>query len=766
MIGGRPMERIGKYVIVGKIGHGAMGEVYKAHDPILNRHVAVKTMSSMSAADTDLVQRFQREAQSAARLNHTNIVTVFDFGQEKGQFYMAMELLEGVDLKELIAGRGLNDLWDKLDVMEQVCDGLAYAHAQGVVHRDLKPANLRVLPSGRVKIMDFGLARLGASEMTAAGMIMGTPNYMSPEQVKGQKAEASSDIFSLGAVFYELLSGQKAFHADSMHTILYKVLEEQPEPMERRVPSLPPPFIALVDRALQKDAARRFPNAGEMREALREIRESLSTGQYDPATGTMMDGPGAVDPGAPTMVGATATTLGGKTRFPTKSTSLRPATSGTGALDLRRLPVEARRSSQPRTLNGRASTEMGEEAFEEDAPPSRWPIYAGAGVLAIGIAAAVGIYVLRPQPAAQVAAPAPDRTVEQVGALQEALVSNNVELARVDLENKDYQAAISRADSALRLSPDNPDARQVLDQARRSLAELNAAASEARQAFEAGDTTRASQALGRVLALDPRHPVAAELSAALNVHFRRQAEDARRASDEARRGAEQVRAGSLAGFGAADRAAREGAALLGREEFAFATQKFLESRDAFDRARREAEANARQAAAQAAQQAAAQAAAAQAAQQRPTTVPPAPTSTQVANVPPAVTLPPAAPGATIPAAPTASVPTGPVGSPHEPAIRKVIADYGRAIEGKDIALFRTVKPNLSGDEAKRLQEAFKAIKSQQVGINIEKVDVVGDQATVRISRQDTINGKQVQRVQQVFRMAQSGGAWVIQSIGQ
>ena len=154
------LARIGKYEIVSRIGQGAMGEVYKAHDPVLNRFVAVKVMTGVLTADDQLVERFRREAQSAARLNHVNIVTVFDFGQEQGRFYMAMELLEGVDLKEVIGTRGLNDLWDKLDVMEQVADGLAFAHAQGVVHRDLKPANIRVLPSGRVKIMDFGLARM------------------------------------------------------------------------------------------------------------------------------------------------------------------------------------------------------------------------------------------------------------------------------------------------------------------------------------------------------------------------------------------------------------------------------------------------------------------------------------------------------------------------------------------------------------------------------------------------------------------------------
>jgi serine/threonine-protein kinase len=229
-------QKVGKYLIVAKIGSGAMGDVYRAHDAKLNRDVAVKTMAELYASDDQLVQRFQREAQSAAALNHPNVVTVFDFGSEQGKFYLAMELLDGADLKELIASRSLNDLWDKLDVMEQIAEGLAYAHKQGVVHRDLKPANIRVLPNGRVKIMDFGLARIGSSDMTRAGMVMGTPNYMSPEQVRGTKADARSDIFSLGAVFYELLSGKKAFNADSMHTILYKVLEEEPEPVRTYVP--------------------------------------------------------------------------------------------------------------------------------------------------------------------------------------------------------------------------------------------------------------------------------------------------------------------------------------------------------------------------------------------------------------------------------------------------------------------------------------------------------------------------------------------------
>ena len=199
------LDHIGKYRVVGTIGKGAMGEVYKAKDPLLNRYVAIKTIAPALAADPDFRRRFQREAQSAAQLNHTNIVTVFDFGEEDGLTYMAMELLEGRDLKDAVRSRDLR-LGDKLSVMEQICDGLAFAHAKGVVHRDLKPGNIHLQPNGQVKILDFGLARLGESDMTKTGTVMGTPHYMSPEQVRGQKADARSDVFSLGAVFYEMLS--------------------------------------------------------------------------------------------------------------------------------------------------------------------------------------------------------------------------------------------------------------------------------------------------------------------------------------------------------------------------------------------------------------------------------------------------------------------------------------------------------------------------------------------------------------------------------
>jgi serine/threonine protein kinase/tetratricopeptide (TPR) repeat protein len=721
------LARIGKYEIVSRIGQGAMGEVYKAHDPVLNRFVAVKTMTGVLTSDDELVERFRREAQSAARLNHVNIVTVYDFGEEQGRFYMAMELLEGVDLKEVIGARGLNDLWDKLDVMEQVADGLAFAHAQGVVHRDLKPANIRVLPSGRVKIMDFGLARMNTtSEMTRSGMVMGTPNYMSPEQVRGERADARSDVFALGAVFYELLAGRKAFQADSMHTILFKVLEEQPEPVERLVPDLPARFVHLIERALQKDPQQRFQHAGEMRDSLRMVREALAVGDAD-ATAVHPDDV------ADTMIESNAPTVIDLKAAPGA------AVSGATALDINHLPARSRPVPRPApTLSGRSATHP-----PRAGAPSRASVF---GILAVVVAVALGAtFWWWARPGVDTAPPV-DITSAQVGALTAQLVGNQIELARADLQNKDYRGAIAQAERALRLDAESSEARQVITEAEAQLAALEQHAAAARAAYQRGDTEAASRALGLVLAIDPRHPAATELTAALNQHFRRQAEDARGAVEQARTAAAGAGASTQEAFAYAERMRGEAEALLRKDEFAVATQRLLQARDGFERARRTAEAAAR---AQA--QAAARAAA-------------TPPSTLVARGMPAVTLPPVTMAPVTTAPPITADP--PAATAHDAAIRRVIAEYARAIEGKDLALFRAVKPNLSSDEEKRLQDAFKAIKSQQVGITVDSIQVDGAQATVRVSRQDTINGKAMRAVHQTFRLVQDGPGWTIQTIGQ
>ncbi|MEE9263950.1 MAG: serine/threonine-protein kinase, partial [Vicinamibacteria bacterium] len=268
-------KQIGKYTVVGKVGEGAMGEVFKAHDPVLNRFVAIKTIVSGLDTQDDLRRRFQREAQAAAQLNHPNIVAVYDFGEDKGKIFMAMELLEGTDLREIIRQRKSLTLDEKLRMMEQVCDGLSFAHEKEIVHRDLKPGNIHILPNGQVKIMDFGLARLASSDMTKTGLILGTPNYMSPEQVQAKKVDVRSDVFSLGALFYELMSYQKPFSAESIHATMFKVVQCEREPLDKLVPDLPRPFIEIIDKALQKEPGDRFQNAGAVFQALHALRQEL-----------------------------------------------------------------------------------------------------------------------------------------------------------------------------------------------------------------------------------------------------------------------------------------------------------------------------------------------------------------------------------------------------------------------------------------------------------------------------------------------------------
>ena len=261
-------SQVGKFKIVDKLGAGAMGEVYRAHDSVLGRDVAIKVLTGKLIDDERARERFVREARSAAQLNHPNIITVYDFGEEQGLAFMAMELLDGADLRELLAQGKLTSLEDKLGIMEQILDGLAFAHARGLVHRDLKPGNVRVLPNGRVKIMDFGLARRG-EDGAATGVIMGTPFYMAPEQAQGERATARSDVFSLGAMFYEMLAGRRPFTGPSIPAVLFAVAHREPEPLATLVPDLPPGLATVVARALSKKPEDRYADAAEMLQTLR-----------------------------------------------------------------------------------------------------------------------------------------------------------------------------------------------------------------------------------------------------------------------------------------------------------------------------------------------------------------------------------------------------------------------------------------------------------------------------------------------------------------
>lgn len=265
-------ERLGRYEITGTLGRGAMGVVYAARDPLIERTVAIKTIAcaGLSGKETsEFEQRFFREAKSAGRLNHPNIVTVYDVGRDGELAWFAMELLSGTSLRDLLdAGEPLSH-GRIVGIVAAVADALAFAHARGIVHRDVKPANIMMLESGVVKLADFGIAQLPGSGLTTADTVLGSPKYMSPEQIAGQKADGRSDIFSLGVVLYELLTGQSPFAGDSLHATMYQVVnKEVPAPSTCRT-GLPAAFDAIVARAMAKDPAARYQDAAAMSTDLR-----------------------------------------------------------------------------------------------------------------------------------------------------------------------------------------------------------------------------------------------------------------------------------------------------------------------------------------------------------------------------------------------------------------------------------------------------------------------------------------------------------------
>ena len=269
-------RRLGKFELHEPLGEGAMGVVWKAYDSVLRRYVALKLLGSKFGKTHDMRERFLREARAAAALQHPNIITVYDLGEAEGQLFIAMELIEGKDLSETISAREPLPLERKLDIVIEVLQGLVYAHERGVIHRDIKPANVRIATDGRVKIMDFGIARLQSAEVTGSGAIVGTPTYMAPEQITNGPISAVTDQFAVGCMLYELLSYQKPFEGESIHGVLYQVLTTDPKPLRTVAPSIPASLERVVYKSMNKVPEDRYANAREMRSALVAIRAALS----------------------------------------------------------------------------------------------------------------------------------------------------------------------------------------------------------------------------------------------------------------------------------------------------------------------------------------------------------------------------------------------------------------------------------------------------------------------------------------------------------
>ncbi|HEY2383637.1 MAG TPA: serine/threonine-protein kinase [Terriglobia bacterium] len=278
---------LGRYEVEKELGRGAMGIVYLGRDPKINRQVAIKTMmlelEGTAEQVKELKSRFFREAESAGNLNHPNIVRIFDAGEENEIAYIAMELLEGHDLKRYCDKASLLPLETVLDFCAKTADGLDYAHQAGVIHRDIKPANIMLLKDGTLRTTDFGIARMAASSKTATGTVMGTPSYMSPEQVSGKKVDGRSDLWSLGVMLYELSTGEKPFKGgDAIGTLLFQIANDTPTPPATYRPDLPADVIAVIDKCLQKDPDARYQRGADLAADLRRVIERLKSGTPAP----------------------------------------------------------------------------------------------------------------------------------------------------------------------------------------------------------------------------------------------------------------------------------------------------------------------------------------------------------------------------------------------------------------------------------------------------------------------------------------------------
>ena len=292
----------GRYRIIRKLGAGGMADVYLAEDQELGRNVAIKILNDRHAADDSFIERFRREAKNAAGLSHPNIVSIYDRGEAEGTYYLAMEYLEGRSLKELIVSRGPAPIKVSIDYARQILAALAAAHRRGIVHRDIKPHNVLVNPEGRLKVTDFGIARSGASQMTEVGSIIGTAQYLSPEQARGAPVDQTSDLYSVGVVLYEMLTGQVPFTGDTPLEIAMKHLSEVPKPPSELRPEVPHDLDLIVLRALAKDPAERYQSAEEMDADLARVADGLPV---DPETETaataVLSGSGLIA-AAPTSV--------------------------------------------------------------------------------------------------------------------------------------------------------------------------------------------------------------------------------------------------------------------------------------------------------------------------------------------------------------------------------------------------------------------------------------------------------------------------------
>jgi hypothetical protein len=490
---------IGRYQVIRTLGEGGMGSVYLARDPAIDRHVAIKLMRT-GFDDPSLRERFTREARSIGRLHHSNIVTIFDVGEHQGEPFIAMEYVEGQTLSHLVRHPEIGTLVDRLSWIDGMCAGLNYAHRAGIIHRDIKPANVMVDADGGVKILDFGIARAMTGGLThaatQAGTILGTLNYMSPEQLSGRPVDQRTDIFSAGAVFYELFTGRMAFPGDIQTGVLHLILATGPvEPLAEACPTLDPALVAVVNRCLERDLDRRYADLGTARRDLAAARHRLESGE-----------------GAATIV-------------------ITPADRGASDARPGRTPGPATRAELQKLRQERINQQLAEAR----AALSRED-FTGA------LEGCRQALIVDPEHSGAL------ELEEQVEAAQQA--RDWLLQARNDLDRGELTSAARLADRVLGVTPSSSGAlaiRRSVEEARRRLEELErraraleAALTEGRAHLAAGRIDEASASVESAREIDPGSSDAVLLDAAIGAERRRRADEEarRRAEEEARRKAE------------------------------------------------------------------------------------------------------------------------------------------------------------------------------------------------------------------------------------
>jgi len=659
---------ISHYHITGQLGSGGMGVVYSAEDIRLGRPVALKFVSQELADDHQAIHRLRSEARAASALNHPHICTIYDIGEDNQRPFIVMELMKGQTLRDRLAG-GLLKPHQVLDIGIEVADALHAAHTRGVIHRDIKPGNIFITDSGHVKILDFGLAKLTPLQMgsvttvhspdaTAAGVMLGTTGYMSPEQVAGEQLDGRSDLFSLGVVLYEAATGQHPFPGKTAASVVAAILHESPVPALTHNPDIPLRLEKAIENCLEKDRELRYQSAADLRADLKRVRRDIDSG--------------------PSM-----------------------------------------RAALPAPSSARASQQVNQAGEPSAGRSGRPALVAGAliAVVLIGLVAFAAYRFGRPTsapPEAETAsvdtAAAPDPVAERVRSAQGALDARN------------YRGAAAQAAEILAIAPGHEEAVKIRSAAQAVLSTFDDAIADATQRLRNRDFEGAARSLETARNIDPTAPGVIALSSQL-------ANASRRAS------ASEVKPDPVSRPTVADQPARPPVA----ETVLPPVQSSAPPPVAAV----------------------------------PSEAPPRPAPAPVSPPPPApepVAIAPAPQPPPEPARtekPVADAPAPPVQANDDAAIRQLVSSYARAIEGKDLTLFRSIKPNLSREEERRLQDGFRAVTSQRVNLAIVSLDRTADTAVVVVNRKDVVRAggrEYTTDSRQTLRMARTAAGWGIVDI--